>query len=122
MSIIGKVVGAIIGYLMGAILGITAVFAWFVILFTGRFPEGLYKPMRAASAWQVKATAYFLLVSEDFPPFWVDEEEEAPRFGGAGSVPALEADPYGVPAAPDPYAPPQVDQGQAPPHRPRPRL
>ncbi len=104
---------ALIGYLMGAILGIATFIAWFAILFTGSLPEGLYKPMRAVSSWHIKAAAYFLLVTEDFPPFWVEEEEEAPRFGGslgAGN------DPYAAQvAAPDPYA-----QQQPPPPPPPP--
>ena len=44
--------------------------------------------MRAASAYNAKATAYACLLTEDFPPFWVDEYEEAPRFEGGGEAPA----------------------------------
>lgn len=107
----------LIGYLMGAILGICSIIAWFAILFTGRFPDGLYGPIRATSAWQAKAGAYALLVTEEFPPFWVEEEEEAPRFGAAGSVPALD-DPYATPAA-DPYAAPSGEGTPPPPPPPQ---
>lgn len=92
---------ALLSYVMGLIAGVVAFISWFAILFTGRFSDGLYKPLRAALAYQVKAAAYFLLLTEEWPPFWVDEEEEAPRFGGelgAG------AEPYAAPAPADPYA------------------
>lgn len=74
----------ILTYVMGLILGVVGVIAWFVLVFTGRLPEGLYKPMRIASAYMVKALGYHLLLTEDFPPFWMDEGEEAPRFLGSG--------------------------------------
>jgi hypothetical protein len=32
-----------------------------------------------------------MLLTEDFPPFWVDEEEEAPRFEREG--PGIPAEP-----------------------------
>lgn len=92
---------AVINYLMSLLLLVCGVLAWFAIVFTGELPESLYKPIRAACAWQVKALAYFLLVSEEFPPIWVEEEEEAPRFGGDAA--ALPADPYAATTAPDPY-------------------
>lgn len=91
----------ILMYVMSLISGVVAFITWFAILFTGRFSDGLYKPLRASLAYQTKASAYFLLLTEDFPPFWVDEEEEAPRFGGQLGA----GDPYaGQVAAPDPYA------------------
>jgi hypothetical protein len=102
----------IINYLMSLITSVVGFIAWFVIVFTGSFPEGLYKPMRAASAYTTKALAYHLLITEEFPPVWLDEEDEAPRFGGQlGSG----TDPYAAQvAAPDPYA------QQAPPPPPPP--
>ncbi|MDQ3103233.1 MAG: DUF4389 domain-containing protein [Actinomycetota bacterium] len=75
---------SILSYVMSLILGIVGFVAWLVIVFTGKLPEGLYKPMRIASAYMTKALAYYLLLTEDFPPFWMDEEEEAPRFLGDG--------------------------------------
>lgn len=101
---------------MGMIAGVISFISWFAILFTGRFSDGLYKPLRAALSYHTKAAAYFLLLTEDFPPFWEDEEEEAPRFGGQL---AAGTDPYAAPVAADPYAAPQ--QGEAPPPPPPPQ-
>lgn len=102
----------LLAYVMGLIVGVVSFVSWFAILFTGRFSDGLYKPMRAALSYNTKAAAYFLLLTEDWPPFWEDEEDEAPRFAGelpAGAAPAT-VDPYAAPqpqAAPPPPPPPQ---------------
>jgi len=76
-------------FVMNVILEVVGIVAWFVIVFTGSFPDGLYKPMRAAAAFSVKASAYGLLLTEDFPPFWMDEPEEAPRFESGKAVPEV---------------------------------
>jgi Domain of unknown function (DUF4389) len=56
------------------ILAVCHIIAWFVILFTGRLGEGLFNPMRSASAYLTRAGAYFLLLTEDWPPFSLEEE------------------------------------------------
>jgi hypothetical protein len=81
----------ILAWVMGVILEVVGFIAWLVILFTGELPVGLYRPMRIATAYTVKAGAYGMLLTEDFPPFWVDEEEEAPRFEREG--PGIPAEP-----------------------------
>jgi hypothetical protein len=60
------------------ILGVCTLIAWFVILFTGRLGEGLFNPMRSASAYLTRAGAYFLLITEDWPPFSLEEGEGVP--------------------------------------------
>jgi hypothetical protein len=60
------------------ILGVCHIIAWFVILFTGRLGEGLFNPMRSASAYLTRAGAYFLLITEDWPPFSLEEGGTAP--------------------------------------------
>lgn len=102
----------ILAAVMGMISGVVSFIAWFAILFTGGYSDGLYKPLRAALSYQTKAAAYFLLLTEEWPPFWEDEEEEAPRFGGALTA---GTDPYAAPAAADPYAAPPQEQAPPPP-------
>ena len=65
------------------ILGVCYFIGWFAILFTGRLSEGLFNPMRSASAYLARASAYFLLMTEDYPPFSFEEEAVAP----AGQIP-----------------------------------
>ncbi|MGH2982952.1 MAG: DUF4389 domain-containing protein [Solirubrobacterales bacterium] len=61
---------------------VCALIAWFVILFTGRLGEGLFNPIRSALAYQTRAAAYFLLLTEDWPPFSLEEGEG----GSAGQI------------------------------------
>ena len=60
------------------ILSVCALIAWFAILFTGKLPEGLFSPIRSASAYLTRATGYFLLLTEDWPPFSYEEAGAAP--------------------------------------------
>jgi|SRR5262245_16110559 len=66
------------------ILYVVAIIAWFAILFTGKLPEGLFNPMRSALAYLTRATGYFLLITEDWPPFSYEESGAAP----AGQIPS----------------------------------
>ena len=68
--------------LFGIILGIAGFFtliaAWFAILFTGKYPEGLYKFNSGLLRWGTRLNAYFLLVTDAYPPFSIDEENTYP--------------------------------------------
>jgi hypothetical protein len=61
------------------ILSVCAIIGWFTILFTGKLSDGMFNPMRSAMAYLTRAGGYFLLLTEDWPPF-SDE--------GGDSVPA----------------------------------
>ncbi|MBT8216889.1 MAG: DUF4389 domain-containing protein [Acidimicrobiia bacterium] len=68
---------AIPHYLVLAVLSIAAllavIVAWFSILFTGRYPEGIYDFVVGVSRWGLRVTAYaFLLVTDEYPPFSLD--------------------------------------------------
>jgi hypothetical protein len=60
------------------ILYVCALIAWFVILFTGKLGEGLFNPMRSAMAYLVRTSGYFLLITEEYPPFSYEEGGTAP--------------------------------------------
>lgn len=49
---------------------VTVVIAWFAILFTGRYPQGLFRFVEGVMRWGQRVTAYaFLLVTDEYPPF-----------------------------------------------------
>jgi hypothetical protein len=51
------------------IWAITAIIAWFAIVFTGRYPASLYPFGVGALRWTTRVNAYVLLVCDDYPPF-----------------------------------------------------
>ena len=65
---------AIPHYIVLFFLGIGAfvcvVIAWFAILFTGRYPRGLFDFVVGVGRWGVRVAAYaFLLTTDRYPPF-----------------------------------------------------
>ena len=76
----------LLAYVQNVIAAACSVVAWFAILFTGRLPEGLYRGIRGAVAYETRALAYMLLMTEDYPPFGYDEAVELRR--GAAPYPA----------------------------------
>lgn len=65
---------AIPHYVVLAVLMVGAVFAviaaWFAILFTGRYPRGLFDYVVGVGRWALRVGAYaFLLLTDDYPPF-----------------------------------------------------
>jgi hypothetical protein len=48
---------------------VTSIIAWFAILFTGRYPRGLYDFATGVLRWSTRVEAYLLLLHDDYPPF-----------------------------------------------------
>jgi hypothetical protein len=52
---------------------VTIIFAWFAILFTGRYPRGIFDFLVGVGRWTNRVSAYaFLLVTDRYPPFSFD--------------------------------------------------
>ena len=65
---------AIPHYIVLAVLGVTAficvVIAWFAIIFTGRYPRGLFDFVLGVHRWGLRVSAYmWLLITDRYPPF-----------------------------------------------------
>ena len=53
---------------IGAVFGVIA--AWFAVLFTGRYPRGIFDYLVGVGRWTNRVTAYALiLVTDAYPPF-----------------------------------------------------
>ena len=55
------------------VLGIVAlvmlVISWFAILFTGRFPRGMFDFIEGTMRWGLRVNAYLFLLNDKYPPF-----------------------------------------------------
>jgi len=65
---------AIPHYIVLCFLYIGAIFAvivaWFAILFTGRYPRGLFELVEGVLRWHNRVVGYaFILVTDEYPPF-----------------------------------------------------
>jgi hypothetical protein len=53
---------------IGVVFGVIA--AWFAILFTGRYPRGIFGYVEGVLRWHNRVVAYALvLVTDEYPPF-----------------------------------------------------
>jgi len=59
-----------------AVLGIASavatLVAFFVVLFTGRWPEGMRAFVLNVYRWSLRVQTYFLLLTDEYPPFALD--------------------------------------------------
>ena len=79
----------IMRYVMGLLLEIGAFAAWFVILFTGKMPRGLFDLMVLANSYTARSDSYLYLLTETYPPF----QDEQTRAAGAPTPPASPSPP-----------------------------
>jgi hypothetical protein len=84
-----------------SLIGFLTACAMIALLFTARYPPGLFQFLMGLQRWVLRVGAYVLLLRDEYPPFRLD-------MGGAdpGSVTAASAPPHAVPPPPpqDPNA------------------
>ncbi len=63
----------------GGLLGILVVVAAVALLFTGRYPDGVYDFVLGLDRWVYRVIAYVALMRDEYPPFRLDQGGEEPE-------------------------------------------
>jgi hypothetical protein len=69
---------SIVLYALGIAANVISIIAWFVILFTGKYPAGLYSFTLGYFRWSTRYAGYVWLLTDKYPPFALDEFPEYP--------------------------------------------
>ena len=64
---------AVILYFFGILTFFIVVIAQIVVLFTGKYPEGLFKIVKGFFQWQLRVNLYFAGLTDKYPPFTLNE-------------------------------------------------
>ncbi len=59
----------IVLWLVGMLAGIFMFFAWFAIMFTGKYPKGLFNFVSGYLRWSTRVSGYYYLLTDKYPPF-----------------------------------------------------
>ena len=69
-------------YIVLIFVGIGALFAiigaWFSVLFTGKYPRGVFDFLVGTFRWSSRVNAYALLQTDQYPPFSLDDDPNYP--------------------------------------------
>jgi hypothetical protein len=66
------------GFLYGIAALVVIVIAWFAVLFTKRYPEGMYDFVGNYLRFQARVGGFVLLLTDELPPFGGAEREDYP--------------------------------------------
>src|SRR4029078_651619 len=69
---------AIVLYFLMIAQNVVTLIAWFAILFTGKYPEGMYRFSVGVQRWSTRYMGYTFLLTAKYPPFSLDPEEAYP--------------------------------------------
>jgi hypothetical protein len=88
----------VVRYVMQLMLEIGAIGAWFVIVFTGGLPRGLFDLMVLANSYIARSDAYLMLLTETYPPFQDEQTRSAGQSGPPAPDPSQQAPPTAGPS------------------------
>ncbi len=55
--------------ILGIVASVVLFIAWWVVLFTGNFPKGMWDFMVGYSRWSTRVNGYSMLLTDKYPPF-----------------------------------------------------
>ena len=61
-----------IGLLFAVVIG------WFAVLFTGQYPPAMFNYVVGVTRWATRVQAYYFLVTDQYPPFSLDDDPNYP--------------------------------------------
>ena len=56
-------------YFYGLAAGVVVIVAWFALLFTGRYPQGMYDFVAGSLRYSTRVYGYIWLLTDEYPPF-----------------------------------------------------
>jgi hypothetical protein len=62
----------IVLYFLTIAAGVVAFIAWWAILFTGKYPKGMYDFSTGYMRWMTRVLGYLYLLTDKYPPFSMD--------------------------------------------------
>lgn len=90
--------GAAVAASFGGLIAILAFLAAVAVLFTGRYPKGIFDFVMGLNRWVFRVLVYVLLMRDEYPPFRLDS--------GGYETPPMPSPPPASMYGPLPYPPP----------------
>jgi hypothetical protein len=59
-------------YFLAIVAGVISFIAWWAILFTGKYPKGMYDFYVGYMRWSTRVNGYTMLLTDKYPPFNMD--------------------------------------------------
>ena len=79
-------------YIFNLLIELIGILLWIVIVVTGKAPRGLWDIQKLGIAYSARGSAYYLLVTETYPPISADDGDALPP---SATAPPASSSPFG---------------------------
>jgi hypothetical protein len=69
LRLIWAIPAYVVLYFVGIVASVVLLLAWFIVLFTGKWPQGMREFCIGYFRWSMRLTAYMVLLTDVYPPF-----------------------------------------------------